>query len=167
MRASVLSAAVLFSALFSQTSEASPQWSTPVSGCAVASFTTANAPTIDAQYGEVDFTGTDTGTVTLVCPVTNLVSVSTLSFTYNDQGTGCSMSASLLFHNLTTATSGSLATSTASAGASGNAYLKTTASSFGSTPLDFSTNFYWTEVIMTRTSGTVTYCSANAVYLGT
>lgn len=163
MRTLLLAAVASAVTFASLTTEASPSWSTPVAGCKVTAHTTAHPPTIDARYGEVDFTGTDTGTITLVCRVTNAGSPGSLNLTYNNSGPSfCTLNASLNFHSLTGPTSGSISSVTATNGFGANSLGSSSATV--STPLDFSLNFYWVAVTMSRT-GTVSACSANTTWL--
>jgi hypothetical protein len=140
-------------------------WSTPTAGCQIASYTTAHSPILDATYGEVIFASGDSGTYHLVCPITNLnysiVPVG-FSFSYNDQGTGCTITGTVRWHSASTASFGTVATATATAGLS-PAYLSYVSTSVSS--MDMDNNMYWLDFAVTRTSSSITYCSVNTASL--
>lgn len=142
-------------------------WSTPAAGCQIASYTTAHAPILDSTYGEVIFASGDSGTYHLVCPITNLnypIVPTGFSFSYNDQGTGCTITGTVRWHSAATSSYGTVATATATAGTSPS-YLSYVSSSVSSMDMDY--NMYWVDFAVTRTSSSITYCSVNLASLNT
>jgi len=140
-------------------------WTTPTAGCQIASYTTAHSPILDSTYGEVIFASGDSGTYHLVCPITNLnasINPISFSFSYNDQGTGCTITGTVRWHATATASYGTVATATATAGSS-PAYLSYVAGSVST--MDMDSNTYWVDFAVTRTSSSITYCSVNTTTL--
>lgn len=142
-------------------------FSMPAAGCVVVPSATTGTLLIDSSGASVGFNAGSTGTIRLVCPVTNSVFATTnsniLSFnvTFNDSDAtadNCYITGSLVSWSASTALSGAtLATYNGSSDttlSSSWPYFDWEVNNFSSTAVNFAANYYYASFDLVRTSTT-------------
>ncbi len=146
----ILSVMILSAATSSKVSAALPaRWSVQASSCIIDSRSLALAD-IYSQEGSVSFNSGQTGTIYLTCPVVpfrfgGTLCQGTLTLTAGAPGTS-SVGAWLDYASITAPT-GASTLKNVNAGSTTTSYSGTFA-----TAVDFSSNYYWVNIALTRSS---------------
>lgn len=171
-----LTAALLSVGLVSKDASAGPSptrlWSTISTGCTISPASVSIAQW-SSSSSRVSFSGNNTGTITLSCPIRSFLTADTAvtnpdRFTfvfYDPDGTtdNCSVSMALVTQNTSATDGGHLVTQydgTTDTSLAGSPFRNAEGATFSET-FDFDNNFYYVQVDLVRT---VTTC--NPIFVG-
>lgn len=153
MRAVVYLAAVLLVGMFGRNAHADTYWSVVGSGCVVDSRYASNA-VVDSQTGAVTFATNASGTIMLTCPIAKFstnASCLSLEETAYDPSTNAYVYSYFNYSSRTTGTAYNITEINSGTGSGGTIYSVVTA-----TMPDFTNYYYWVDVVLYRSSSSVT-----------